>query len=70
MFGSKFFIFSHGGSLKALFANVFNTKEVSCWFPDMKYNFFLIPPPPQKKVFFGPKTSKYAPKLALLAIMG
>ena len=45
--------------------NVFNTKKVSHWNPDIRVPKFLLPPP--KKWIFGPKTAKCGPKLAFLA---
>ena len=49
--------FFWGSFLEALPLTVFNTKEMSYWFLDMRVNFAASPP----KRIFGPKTGKYWP---------
>ena len=51
--------------IRASSVNVFNTKEVSHWFPDVRVPKVLLHPP--KKWIFGPKTAKFGPKLAFWA---
>ena len=45
--------------------NVFNMKEVSHWFPDLRVPKILLLPSNNR--IFGPKTVKFGPKLAFLA---
>ena len=64
IFGSKLHI-SSLATIGASPVNVFNTKEVSHWFPDMRIPKVLLHSP--KKWIFGPKTAKFGPKLAFWA---